>query len=164
MTYFNLDEDDVKIIIIIIMIIIIKIIIIIIMKIKRKKRCPHRIIDKQFIIYHSIPMWSMFSLLTDANLINMESMSKYSSLRTISMYLSYLTTNNKREVCCVSLRQQHTRGHFVCGPSQRETTLPGYKQRHPSLSPPAHRMIPIHNNHLHHHMSSAKDSSLAINH
>ena len=76
----------------------------------------------------------MFSLLTDANFINMDLVSKYSSLRTISKYLGYITTNNKREVCCVSLRQQHIRGHSVCGPSQRETTLPGNKQRHPSLS------------------------------
>ena len=124
---------------------------------------PLRIIDKQFIIYHSIPMCPMFSSLTDANLINMEFVSKYSSLRTISMYLGHITTNNEREVCCVSLRQQHTRGHSVCEPSQREKTLPGYKQRHPPLSPAAHRMIPTHNNRLHHHMSSAKDSSLVIN-
>ena len=41
-------------------------------------------------------MWSMFSLLTDATLINMELVSKYSSLRTISMYLSYITTNDKK--------------------------------------------------------------------
>ena len=68
-------------------------------------------------------MWSMFSLLTDANLISMELVSKYSSLRAFSMYLSYITTNNKREVCCVSLRQQHTRGHSMCRPSQRETTF-----------------------------------------
>ena len=147
-----------------IIIIIIIIITIIVMKYKGKNRCPHRIIDKQFIIDHSIPMCPMFSLLTDANLINMDLVSKYSSLRIISKYIGYITTNNKREVCCGSLRQQHTRSHSVCGPSQRETTLPGYKQRHPSLSPPAHRMIPTHNNNLHHHMSAAKDSSLVINH
>ena len=165
-----MDEDDIKIIIIMIIIIVIMIMIIIIMiitiiiimKKKWKTDASHRIIDKQFIIYHSIPMCPMFSLLTDATLINMELMSKYSSLRTISKYLGYITTKNKREVCFVSLRQQHTRGHSVCGPSQRETTLPGYKQRHPSLSPPAHRMIPTHNDHFHHHTSSAKDSSLVI--
>ena len=78
-------------------------------------------------------MWSMFALLTDATLINMELVSKYSSLRTISMYLSYITTNDKKEVCCVNFRQQHSKGHSVCGPSQRETTL----QVTPSLTVPA---------------------------
>ena len=62
-------------------------------------------------------MWSMFSLLTDATLINMELVSKYSSLRTINMYLSYITTNDKKEVCCVSFRQQHTRVIPCAGPA-----------------------------------------------
>ena len=46
-------------------------------------------------------MCPMFPLLTDANLINMDVVSKYSSLRTIIKYLGYITTNNKRGVCCV---------------------------------------------------------------
>ena len=159
MTYFHLDEDDVKmmmIIIIIIMIMIITQIMIIMMMKWRGKLCPHRIIDKQVNTYHSMPMCPMFSSITDANLINMELVSKCSSSKTISKYLGYITTNNKREVCSVSLREQHTRVHSVRGPSQRETTLPGYKQRHPSLSPPAHRMIPKHNKHLHHHIFAAR--------
>ena len=77
-------------------------------------------------------MCPMFSLLTDATLINMELMSKYSSLRTISKYLGYMTTNNKREACFVSLRQQHTRGHSVCVPC--DVT---WLQATPSLTVPA---------------------------
>ena len=59
-------------------------------------------------------------------------------------YLSFINTNNKK-VCCVSLRQQHTRGHPVGESSQRETTLLSNAVLHRA-----------------HHMLSAKDSSLVI--
>ena len=42
-------------------------------------------------------MCPMFSLMTDANLINMDLVSNCSSSRNISKYLGYISTNYKRE-------------------------------------------------------------------
>ena len=80
-------------------------------------------------------MWSMFSLLTDANLINMELVSKYSRLRTISMYLSYITTNNKRGLLCQPKATAHQGSFRVRAQPTRDDVT--WLQATPSLTVPA---------------------------
>ena len=72
-------------------------------------------------------MWSMFSLITDATLINMELVSKYSSLRTISMYLSYTTAHQGS----FRVRAQPTRDDVTWLQVTPSLTVPARTQNDP---------------------------------
>ena len=55
----------------------------------------------------------MFSLITDANMINIEFASKWSSSRAISKYLSYINTKHKKR-SALSALGNNTAGVSLC--------------------------------------------------
>ena len=78
------------------------------------------IIDKWFNTYRSIPISTMFSWKTDADLTNMEILSILSSSRAISKYLGFMNTNNKERSAVSALGNNTPWATLCAGPANEK--------------------------------------------